>query len=109
MFNVILKYSRNLEEFFANFPPIFKNINVGRDEIGHLMEDYTEKEGVLTQPRRMLKSNFFLENGTIIAPLLLFYLDLGAICEKNLSLCAIHSNGVLQQPCSVCTECSEKG
>ena len=30
----------------------------------------------------MLKSSYFLENGTIITPLLLFYLDLGLVCMK---------------------------
>ena len=30
----------------------------------------------------MLISSFFLENGTLITPLLLFYLDLGLVCKK---------------------------
>ena len=47
------------------------------------MEDYAEKEGLLCQPRRMLISSYFLENGTLITLLLLFYLDLGLVCKKN--------------------------
>ena len=31
----------------------------------------------------MLISSYFLENGTIITPLLLFYLELGLVCKKN--------------------------
>ena len=72
----------DLREASANFPPNFKNINVGTDDIGPFMKEYAEKEGLLTQPRRMLKSSDFLENGTIITPLLLFYLDLGLGCQK---------------------------
>ena len=66
---------------FANFPPVFKNVNGGRHDIGSLMNDYAEKEGLLCQPRKMLISSYFLENGTLINPLLLFYLDLGLVCR----------------------------
>ena len=71
-----------LREQFANFPPIFKNINVGRDDIGSFMKNYAEQEGLLSQPRRMLISSYSLENGTLITPLLLFYLSLGLVCKK---------------------------
>ena len=58
-----------------------------------------------------LMSSQFLENGTIISPLLLFYLNFGlaATLQKNLSLCAIHSVEVLQQLCSVCSGCQKRG
>ena len=71
-----------LKKKFANFPPIFKNTNVGRHDIGSLMKDYAEKEGLLCQPRKKLISSYLLENGTLISPLLLFYLDLGLVCKK---------------------------
>ena len=45
-------------------------------------EKYAVNEGLLTQPRRMLISNCFWENGTIITPLPPFHLDLGLICKK---------------------------
>ena len=34
----------------------------------------------------MLISSYFLENGTLITPLLLFYSDLGLVCEQNYHL-----------------------
>ena len=46
------------------------------------MKDYAEKEVLLCQPQKMLVSSFFLENGTLSTPLLLFYLDLGLVCKK---------------------------
>ena len=61
-----------LKKKVANFPPIFKNTNVGRHDIGSLMQDYAEKQGLLCQPGKMLISSYFLENGTPITPLLLF-------------------------------------
>ena len=46
------------------------------------MKEYAEKEGLLTQPRKLLISSYFLENAKIITPLLLFHLDLGLVCKK---------------------------
>ena len=46
------------------------------------MQQYAEKNWVMFQPRGMIISGFELTNGTIIAPLLLFYLELGLICTK---------------------------
>ena len=67
---------------FANFPTIFKNTNLGRHDIGSLMKHYAEKEGRLCQPRKMLISIYFRENGTLFTALLLFYLELGVVCKK---------------------------
>ena len=36
----------------------------------------------MSQPKRMLISSFHLKNGTIITPLLLYYLQLGLECTK---------------------------
>ena len=77
-----IEVSENLRETFGNFPPTFKNINFGRDDIGPFMKEYAEKEGISTQPRITLISTYFLENGTPVSPLLLFYLYLGLVCEK---------------------------
>ena len=44
--------------------------------------NYAEKERIMPQPRRMLISRFFLTNGTITTPLLLFYWQLGLVCKK---------------------------
>ena len=78
-----IEVPEELKKKFASFPPIFKNTNVGRHDIGLLMKDYAEKEGLLCQPRKILISSFFLENGTLITPLLLFYLNLGLVGKKN--------------------------
>ena len=77
-----IEVPEELKKKFANFPPIFKNTNVGRHEYGSLMQDYAEKEGLLSQPRKMLISSYFLENGTLITPLLLFYLELGLDAKR---------------------------
>ena len=78
-----LKVPDNLKAYFANFPPIFKNTVVSRSDIGDLMKEYAEKEGIMSQPRRMLISSFYLRNGTITNPLLLYYMHLGLECTKS--------------------------
>ena len=77
-----IEVPEHLRDYFSNFPPIFKNAVVSRDDIGNLMKEYAEKEGIMPQPRRMLISSFILTNGTIITPLFLFYLKLGLVCRK---------------------------
>ena len=71
-----------LESKLANFPPIFKNTEVGRNEIGDYMKNYAIENEMLKHPQRMLISSFKLGNGTVITPLFNFYLELGLQCTK---------------------------
>ena len=73
---------RNLKTNFANFPPIFTNNLVSKNDIVDLMKTYAEEEGIMPQPRKMLIPSFTLQNGTQITPLLLFYLQLGLLVTK---------------------------
>ena len=47
------------------------------------MKNYAEEKILLSQPQKMLTSSFSLQNGTHIAPLLLFYLQLGLVVTKT--------------------------
>ena len=71
-----------LRDYFSNFSPIFKNTVVSRDDIGNLMKEYAEKEGIMAQPRRILISSFILTNSTITIPLFFVYLKLCLVCRK---------------------------
>ena len=71
-----------LKAKISNFPPIFKNIDVSRNDIGEYMKTYAEENDLLKQPQRMLISSFKLTNETLITPLFNFYLDLGLQCTK---------------------------
>ena len=68
---------------FANYPFIFKKIDVGRGDIGPFMKQYDEKERLLSHPSRLLIPSFFLENGTINTPFLLFLSGSGACLQKE--------------------------
>ena len=77
-----LEVPEELRERFASFPPIFKNCDVGRENIGKFMLEYAEKNALLLKPQRMLISSYNLNNGIVITPLLKFYLKLGLRCTK---------------------------
>ena len=68
--------------YFSNWPPIFKNTIVSREDIGTVMRENSKKEKIMAQPGRMLISCFILTNRTIITPLFLFHLKLGLVCKK---------------------------
>ena len=78
-----IEVPKNLRSKFDNFPLIFKNTLVSKNDIGDLMETYAEEERILSQPRKMLISSFTLQNETLIGPLLLFFLQLGLVCTKT--------------------------
>ena len=78
-----LKVSEHLKAYFANFPPIFRKTVVSRTYIRDLIKEYAEKEGLISQPRRMLISSFHQKNGTIITLLLLYHLHLCLESTKN--------------------------
>ena len=44
-----LEVPEELCERFANFPPIFKNCDVGRENIGNFMLEYAEKKRVVVK------------------------------------------------------------
>ena len=89
MFNVILKCLNTCATTFPTLLP-YSKVLLSRDDIGNMMKRYAEKENIMVQPRKMLISSFFLTNGTIITPLLLFCLQLGLVCKK-IPVCSIHS------------------
>ena len=47
------------------------------------MKEYAKREGIMPQPRRMLISSLRLKNGTVITPILLYYLHLGLESTKT--------------------------
>ena len=66
-----------LKAKFSIFYPIFKNIDVTRNDIGKYMKTYAEENDLLKQLQRILISSFKLTNGILITSLFNFYLDLG--------------------------------
>ena len=66
-----------LKEHFAEMPPIFKNTDVSRADIGVHMRDYAEREGLMKQPRRSLIGSMFGKRILLTTPLLQWYIRHG--------------------------------
>ena len=77
-----IEVPEHLRSYFSQFPQIFKNTVVSKEDIGNLVREYAENENIMVQPRRMFISSFVPTNGTIITLLLLFYLKLGLVSKK---------------------------
>ena len=77
-----IEVPENLRSNLNDFSPIFKKTLVSTNDIGDLMKNYAGEERLLSQPRKMLISSFTLQNGTLITPLLLFYLQLVHVSTK---------------------------
>ena len=77
---------KHLKPFFNEFPPIFKNSMVGREDIGELIKGFAENNRVLKKPRRMLISSYFVEKILLTTSLAKWYLDMGYKLPKFMSL-----------------------
>jgi hypothetical protein len=63
----------NLKFKFAEMPPIFKNVEVSRDDIGDHMRQYAVDHDIMSQPRKNLVGSMFGEKIMVISPLLKWY------------------------------------
>ena len=69
-----LEVPERLKDFFAEMPPIFKNTNISREDIGEHMQRYAEREGMMKTPRRSLIGSMFASRLFFATPLLRWYL-----------------------------------
>ena len=72
----------HLKQLFNEFPPIFKNAMVGREDVGELMKGFAEENGLLKKPRKMLISSYFGEKILLTTPLEKWYLDHELVITK---------------------------
>ena len=68
-----------LKRIFANFPTVFKNSEIGRNNIGDYMKNYAIEKGLLKHSGRILTFCFEAKNETIIIPFFIFFLELGFV------------------------------
>jgi hypothetical protein len=67
----------NLKFKFAEMPPIFKNVEVSRDDIGDHVRQYAVDHDIMSQPRKNLVGSMFGEKIMVISPLLKWYVEHG--------------------------------
>ena len=72
----------HLKDRFAELPPIFKNTEVSREDIGDFMKAYAERTETLKKPTRLLISSYHATKILLATPLLKWYLDNGLEVTK---------------------------
>ncbi len=74
-----LQVGKELEGHFSELQPIFKNVEITRDDIGETMRTYAEEHNILNQPRRSLIGSFKGTKILLASPLLQWYLSHGLV------------------------------
>ena len=64
---------------FSEMTPIFKNVEIGLDDIGEHMGAYAQEHGCMPHPRRALIGSYWGEKILLATPLLQFYLEQGLV------------------------------
>ena len=72
-----IRVPKHLESKFSEMQPIFKNVHVGREDIGLFMKEYAENHKDLPQARKTLVGSFFGNDILLSTPLLKWYLEHG--------------------------------
>ena len=72
-----IKTPQHLKSYFSEFCPIFKNAEVGREDIGALMEKFALDNNLLSKPQKMLIGSYFADKILLIIPLLKGYINQG--------------------------------
>ena len=65
-----LRVPETLTQQFSKMPPIFKNVEISRNDIGDHMKRYAEREGLLKTPRKSLIGSMFGSRILLATPLL---------------------------------------
>ena len=71
-----------LRDTFSEMTPIFKNVQVSRDDVGPHMKSFLEENEKLKRPQRQLIGSYFGEKILLGTPLLQWYLNKGLIVSK---------------------------
>ena len=64
---------------FEEMTPIFKNAEIGLEDIGEHMHDHAEEHGCMPHPRRALIGSYWANRILLATPLLQFYLEQGLV------------------------------
>jgi len=82
MVEVDIEVPPELKDHFAEMPPIFKNVDIRREDIGEHMREFAEANNLMSQPRRSLIGSYFRKKILLATPLLQWYLSHGLKVTK---------------------------
>ena len=71
-----------LKQKFSEMPPIFKNTEISREDIGPYMQAFAEEYDLMPRPRRSLIGSYFGKKILLATPLIKWYLEHGLEVTK---------------------------
>ena len=77
-----VRVPEELQDYFSEMQPVFKNVSVTRDDIGPFMRQYAEEHDILSKPRDMLVGSFRGVKILLTTPLLRWYLAHGLVVDR---------------------------
>ena len=80
LFSVVecdIRVPDHLRPKFSEMCPIFKNLDISREDIGPYMQAFAEEQKIMSRPRRSLIGSYFGEKILLATPLIKWYLDHG--------------------------------
>ncbi|XP_072016392.1 uncharacterized protein [Amphiura filiformis] len=72
----------HLKSHFEEMPPIFKNTDISREDIGPFMKAYAEENDIMSTPRRSLIGSMFGSKILLTSPLAKWYLEHGVVITR---------------------------
>ena len=67
----------HLKSYYAQFPPVFKNVTVSLEDVGPHTKQLCERYGYLKKPQRTLITSFFGKQMLLTTSQIKWYLDHG--------------------------------
>jgi hypothetical protein len=77
-----IRVPEKLHDHFSEMSPIFKNVLVSREHLGHSMRSFAEENDLLKAPQRMLIGSLHGERILLLTPLAKWYLSHGLEITK---------------------------
>jgi len=77
-----IEVPEELKEKFSEMCPIFKNVEISREDIGDYMREFAEENDIMSRPRRSLIGSYFGEKILLATPLLKWYLEHGLVVTR---------------------------
>ena len=85
LINLFHRVPDHLKVYFAQFEPIFKNIDVGRDDVGPLTAGLCETYGYLKKPAKTLISSYYGKNVLLTSNQIIWYKQHGKFIPFDLN------------------------
>ena len=92
-----VRVPEELQYYFSEMQPVFKNASVTRDDIGPFMRQYAEEHDILSKPRVMLVGSFRGVKILLATPLLRWCLAHGLVLDRVYQIIEYEPNPCFQR------------